>query len=380
MTKANGGGARGRVGSVAGPAAHDRARARNHPARADRPGRGGRGRRLRVQRRHHRRQRTSSGSPPVPTATSGSPRSPITVIGRITTAGNVTVFSSGSSDGQFHVPDHSQPRREPLVHAIRRQPQLGTSHDLRPDHLLPPRSPRPRRPAGPLQRSYHRRPRRQPLVHGVARAPHRPHHAGGRRHGVLRGPERRLQPRPGSRPVPTATSGSRSRLGSAIGRITPAGPSPSSALPNSGSRYRGTSPPAPTGISGSHGRCHRQPRSVASRPRGPGHRVLERPHRLPTRGDHGRARRQSLVHRVEQRRIGRITPAGVITEFTAGSAPGPPGGIAAGADGNLWFAEVAGDRIGRRSPWIRRPPRSSRCSSGRPGQHPSPPRPSPPAS
>ena len=42
--------------------------------------------------------------------------------------------------------------------------------------------------------------------------------------------------------------------------------------------------------------------------------------------------------------IGRITTAGVITEFLAGSTPGftadrDPDGITAGADGNLWFTE-----------------------------------------
>ena len=47
-------------------------------------------------------------------------------------------------------------------------------------------------------------------------------------------------------------------------------------------------------------------------------------------------------------KIGRITPAGVITEFpilpTAGSDPWD---ITAGPDGNLWFTEYAGNNIGR---------------------------------
>jgi streptogramin lyase len=39
--------------------------------------------------------------------------------------------------------------------------------------------------------------------------------------------------------------------------------------------------------------------------------------------------------------IGRITPAGVITEFTAGLSAGSiPSGIAPGPDGNLWFADA----------------------------------------
>ncbi len=50
-------------------------------------------------------------------------------------------------------------------------------------------------------------------------------------------------------------------------------------------------------------------------------------------------------------RIGRITPFGVVTEFTAGiSAGAGPYGITAGPDGNLWFTEAAGNRIGRITP------------------------------
>ena len=48
-------------------------------------------------------------------------------------------------------------------------------------------------------------------------------------------------------------------------------------------------------------------------------------------------------------RVGRITPAGAITEFTAGITNGacPCFGIAAGPDGNLWFSEQNLDRVGR---------------------------------
>ena len=47
-------------------------------------------------------------------------------------------------------------------------------------------------------------------------------------------------------------------------------------------------------------------------------------------------------------RIGRITPAGTITEFSAGiSGNSTPQGIAAGSDGNLWFTETYLSRIGR---------------------------------
>jgi virginiamycin B lyase len=46
--------------------------------------------------------------------------------------------------------------------------------------------------------------------------------------------------------------------------------------------------------------------------------------------------------------IGRITTTGVVTEFTAGiTRPGAaPFGIATGPDGNLWFTEITGNRIG----------------------------------
>ena len=45
--------------------------------------------------------------------------------------------------------------------------------------------------------------------------------------------------------------------------------------------------------------------------------------------------------------IGRITTAGVITEFPISTAPSFPGGITAGPDGNVWFAENYGNNIGR---------------------------------
>jgi streptogramin lyase len=49
--------------------------------------------------------------------------------------------------------------------------------------------------------------------------------------------------------------------------------------------------------------------------------------------------------------IGRMTPAGVVTEFTTGLLTGNPQEIAAGADGNLWFTESGvGGAIGRITP------------------------------
>lgn len=71
-------------------------------------------------------------------------------------------------------------------------------------------------------------------------------------------------------------------------------------------------------------------------------------------------------------RIGRITPAGGITEFPVPTAGSQPEGIAAGPDGNMWFTERTGNAIGRITPDGtvaefpgRPPPRSpSRSRSG----------------
>jgi streptogramin lyase/Tol biopolymer transport system component len=49
-------------------------------------------------------------------------------------------------------------------------------------------------------------------------------------------------------------------------------------------------------------------------------------------------------------RIGRITPAGTITEYGLPSGDSRPRGITAGPDGNLWFTEYFGNRIGRITP------------------------------
>jgi virginiamycin B lyase len=46
-------------------------------------------------------------------------------------------------------------------------------------------------------------------------------------------------------------------------------------------------------------------------------------------------------------RIGRITTAGVITEFLIPTAGGSPFGITSGPDGNLWFTEANIPKIGR---------------------------------
>ncbi len=50
-------------------------------------------------------------------------------------------------------------------------------------------------------------------------------------------------------------------------------------------------------------------------------------------------------------RVGRLVPGGGVTEFSAGITAGSgPFGITAGPDGNLWFTEQIGNRIGRITP------------------------------
>src|SRR5262249_5768865 len=54
--------------------------------------------------------------------------------------------------------------------------------------------------------------------------------------------------------------------------------------------------------------------------------------------------------RTNGNRIGRITPAGVITEFDLPTANSSPTDITAGPDGNLWFTEWGNGKIGRITP------------------------------
>jgi virginiamycin B lyase len=49
-------------------------------------------------------------------------------------------------------------------------------------------------------------------------------------------------------------------------------------------------------------------------------------------------------------RVGRITTAGAVTEFALPTANSEPWGITVGPDGNLWFTERIGNRVGRITP------------------------------
>jgi len=47
-------------------------------------------------------------------------------------------------------------------------------------------------------------------------------------------------------------------------------------------------------------------------------------------------------------KIGRITTSGVVTEYSSGmSSTTKPIGITTGPDGNLWFAEASGNKIAK---------------------------------
>ncbi len=90
------------------------------------------------------------------------------------------------------------------------------------------------------------------------------------------------------------------------------------------------------------------PRPGGAADRADDHGVSDPDVRQPALWNHGRPGRQSLVHRRQAaNKIGRITTAGVVTEFPIPTADSAPNGIAAGPDGNLWFTEHAANQIGR---------------------------------
>ena len=211
--------------------------------------------RITPRRRHHRvspshrRQRAHRRSRPGPTATSGSPRSGDNKIGRITPTRRVVT--------EFPVPT---PLSGPG--GITAGPD-GNLWFTELDAAT--RSARSRQRA-----SSPSSPSRPPTAHRPA----------------------------GSRPGPTATSGSpRSATArSAASRHTassPSSPSPRPAATRTGSR------PGPTATSGSPSSSRRQDRPHHAGRRD--HRVRPPDGRQQPRGNHDRARRQPLVHRVRVR-------------------------------------------------------------------------------
>jgi len=53
---------------------------------------------------------------------------------------------------------------------------------------------------------------------------------------------------------------------------------------------------------------------------------------------------------VDGGQIGKVTPAGTVTEYPIPSGNSAPGGITAGPDGNLWFTEFYAGQIGKVTP------------------------------
>ena len=152
--------------------------------------------------------------------------------------------------------------------------------------------------------------------------------------------------RPGRSPT-TPAPASAARTRSSPGRTGPCG-SPTRTTPRSGgSPPPGWSPttPAPASTSrtgsprGPTGRCG-SPTAATTRSGGspPPVRSPTTPAPAsPTRGDRGRAGRGAVVHQLRyDNSIGRITTAGVVTNYR-GTGIDDPDGIAAGPDGALWF-------------------------------------------
>ena len=63
--------------------------------------------------------------------------------------------------------------------------------------------------------------------------------------------------------------------------------------------------------------------------------------------DHGRRRRQPVVHRAFPNQIGKITPQGLITEYPIPTPNAQPWDITALPNGDLWFTEENVDQVGR---------------------------------
>ena len=151
----------------------------------------------------------------------------------------------------------------------------------------------------------------------------------------------------GSRPARTATCGSPRPGGNQIGRITPTGTITEYPLPTAGSSPGGIAA-GPDGNLWFTEHCGGD-RSGGSPPPAPSPNTPCPPPQRSLR-DRGRPGRQPVVHRGLRSRIGRITPAGTITEYPLPTADSGPVGIAAGPDGNMWFTEAFGRRIGRITP------------------------------
>ena len=266
---------------------------RRQPDRADYPAR----RRHRVQRRHHRRRGPyrHHGRPRWQPVVHGIQRQPDRADYPARRRHRVQRRHHRRRGALRH---HGRPRWQPVVHGIRRQPDRA-DYPGRRRHRVQRRHHRRR---GPLR--HHGRPRWQPVVHGIERRPDRADHPGRASSPSSAPASPPARPLSASRPAPTATCGSRNLTATGSGGLPRSASSPSSAPASPPARSPSASRPAPMATCGS----------------------------------------RKLVGN----RIGRITPLGVVTEFSAGITAGAgPLGITAGPDGNLWFTEPNGNRIGR---------------------------------
>ena len=214
--------------------------------------------------------------------------------------------------------------------------QDRTDHDGRRHHRVPD-------PHGRQRTLRHRgRPGRQPLVHRIRVATRS---AGSRTAGVVTEfpiPTAGSSPR-ASRPARTATSGSPNTVPTR---------SAGSRRPASSPSFRSPRPAAvPRGIAaGPDGNLWFTENSANKIGRITTAGVItEFP--IPTAGSGPSVSRPARTATSGSPRpanqIGRITTAGVITEFPIPTAGSSPAGIAAGPDGNLWFTESNANKIGR---------------------------------
>ena len=245
------------------------------------------------RRRHHlhrhRHRAARRGSPPGPTAPCGSPTSGNDSIGRITTAGVVTNYTGTRHQRAAGIaagPDGALWFTNTGNDSIGRITTAGTSPTTRGTGISDPSG----IAAGPDGALWFTNSGNDSI--GRITTDGDDHQ--------LHGPPASAA-RAGSRPGPTARSGSPTSGNDSIGRITTA----------------------------RHG--HHLHRHAAS----------------ATRRDRGRARRRPLVH--QRRRndsIGRITTDGTSRNYTDASIRQPVG-ITAGPDGALWFTNIGNNSIGR---------------------------------
>ena len=287
--------------------------------------------RIHRARRHHRPMASRPGR----TARCGSPRSARNKIGRITTAGaSPNSRSHGRQPPRWH---HGGAGRRAVVHRNGRRTRSGASP-----------------PPAPLPSSRSRRPAATPSA----------------------------SPRD-----PTARCGSPKHGANKIGRITTAGvitefPVADRPVTRRASRRDRTARCGSPKIQRQQDRAHHDRRrghripdsDAGSTPVGitagpDGALWFTESKRQQDRAHHDRRRHHGILrsHRrqrypsasrlgrtarlwfteIDGNKIGRITTAGVITEFVIPSANSSPIGIATGPDGALWFTEQQCNKIGR---------------------------------